>query len=177
MNDSNIREWKQKPERFFESSFAHIATTRMQGLPIVNSRLHVRALGFERFQGQWLGSVVTPWSILIVMACGHRESWPLVKTTQVTTIKFPSGDYEFIGMADPILGRYLACRLMSPLLHIPDQKTAESIAMQSLRLMRGAQRLADMEEPRQDLSQAYSFGQSRETHSTSRRNLLRGTKS
>lgn len=136
MTSSALRVWQHSPAAFFESGFSRIAESRMQGLPIVNPDVHVRAIGFDRHGNDWLGAVVTPWSILVVLACGNRSTWEHVPVTQERTVKLPSGDYRFMGMNDPILGEYQSCSLMSPLIGIADQQTAEAIAHQALTLMR-----------------------------------------
>ncbi|MBO7172995.1 MAG: [NiFe]-hydrogenase assembly chaperone HybE [Burkholderiaceae bacterium] len=139
MSTSSLRVWSQSPERFFEAGFARIAQTRMKGLAINNPRLQVRAFGFERMGPDWLGCVVTPWSILVVLACGNRATWQHVAPTKVRSVTMPSGDYEFMGMDDPILGEYQVCSLMSPVNQLPDQRTAVAFAHQALWLMRQGQ--------------------------------------
>ena len=136
MTSTALHVWQHSPAAFFEAGFNRIADLRMQGLPIVNPNLHVRAIGFERYGNDWLGVVVTPWSILAVLACGNRSTWEHVPVTQVRSVKLPSGDYNFMGMNDPILGEYQSCSLMSPLTGIDNQQTAEAIAHQALTLMR-----------------------------------------
>lgn len=139
MSSVSLHVWAQSPEQFFETGFSKIARTRMKDLPINNPRLRVRAFGFERFGDDWMGCVVTPWSILVVLACGNRSTWKHVPTTKVRPIELPSGEYEFMGMNDSILGEYQACSLMSPVSELRDQRTAEAIAQQAWWLMRQPQ--------------------------------------
>ena len=177
MTKTSLRVWSQSPERFFESGFAQIAQTRMKGLPINNPRLQVRAFGFERFGNDWMGCVITPWSILVVLACGNRFTWQSVPTTQVRLVNLPSGDYEFMGVNDPILGEYQMCSLMSPVTNFPDQRTAQAFAQQALWLMRQPQILDDSDEEGTALVPDPYIEEKSEYLSQSRREFLTRTKS
>ena len=177
MKASSLRVWSQSPERFYEEAFTQIAKTRMKGLPINNPRLQVRAMGFDRLGRDWLGCVVTPWSILVVLACGHRETWQHIPATHVRSVTLPSGDYDFMGMSDPILGEYQACSLMSPVTHVPDQRTAEAIAQQALWLMRQAKSTEPVEEEGSVLIPDPSTDKEFGVKGQSRRGFLIGKKS
>lgn len=86
--------------------FEHIAVMRMRGLPIVNPALGVEALSFRRWAGEWLGVLITPWSLSLMLLPGggaplfvcirarislgrfHRESMtssPIAKTDWAIT--------------------------------------------------------------------------------------------
>ena len=135
MSTSTLRVHTESPAQFFASGFKEIATTRMAGLPICRTDISVEALEFQRYGKHWLGVVVTPWSLLVVLACGDKESWPVTQAGKIRDVTLPAGDFSFLGMDDPILGQYLACSLMSPLDTIPDQVTARAVAVSALRLM------------------------------------------
>ena len=64
------RVFRDSPEAFFRAGFERIANTRMKGVPILNPKLHVSSVPFKKVNGQWVGGIVTPWSILVIRACG-----------------------------------------------------------------------------------------------------------
>lgn len=117
------------PAAAFQRHFEAVMNGPMRGLPMLNPALGVRALGFRPWQEHWLGVVVTPWFMNLVVAprvvahwgaCGERESRHLV---------FPAGVYEFIGAQDAQLGPWLACSLFSPMYEFADMATAEATAL------------------------------------------------
>ncbi len=142
-----LRIHTETPAQFFADGFTHIAKTRMAGLPICRPDITVEALEFQRFGKHWLGVVVTPWSILVILACGDKESWPATRAGVVRDITLPAGDFSFLGIDDPDLGEYLACSLMSPLDKVPDQPSAKAVAISALRLMLRSDLPAPAEEP------------------------------
>lgn len=142
-----LRIHTETPAQFFADGFTHIAKTRMAGLPICRPDITVEALEFQKFGKHWLGVVVTPWSILVIFACGDKESWPATPAGVVRDITLPAGDFSFLGIDDPELGEYLACSLMSPLDKIPDQPSAKAVAISALRLMLRSDLPAPVEEP------------------------------
>ena len=69
-----------------ESAFRRIAATRMAGLPINHPLLAVEGVGFRLWQGKWLGVLVTPWAMNLVLlpdsdaefealASDRRQTW------------------------------------------------------------------------------------------------------
>lgn len=130
--EGRLRVFEQSPAEHFESGFRTIHETRMKGLPILNPRLSVKADNFRRWGNDWIGTVVTPWSILIVLACGTRGGWESIPAGATRTVELPGGDFPFLGCLDPILGEYQMLGLMSPLHEIEDQATAEAIAQIAL---------------------------------------------
>lgn len=107
----------------------------MAGLPISRPDIQVAVPAFERVEGQWLGVVLTPWSILVIRACGTPETWKSLPVGVVGTVTLPGGDFSFIGMQDEELGEYQSCSLMSPLTDVPNQETGLAIALTAFRVM------------------------------------------
>ena len=60
-----VRVFRESPEAFFRAGFERIANTRMKGIPICNPKLRVATVPFRKVDGQWVGAVVTPWSIRV----------------------------------------------------------------------------------------------------------------
>lgn len=125
----------ESPAAHFQAGFDEIAKTRMAGLPIMNPRLQVKADNFRRWGNDWIGSVVTPWSILVVYACGNADGWVSVPPGKTRTMELPSGDYPFLGCLEPMLGEYQMLGLISPLTEIENQEAAEEIARIAMQTM------------------------------------------
>ena len=58
-----LRVFTQSPAEFFDEGLRQIEKTRMAGLPILNPKLVVRSAGWRRWGNDWIGVMVTPWSI------------------------------------------------------------------------------------------------------------------
>jgi [NiFe] hydrogenase assembly HybE family chaperone len=104
------------------------AAARMAGLPIVNSALDVEAVGFAPWEGHWLGVMVTPWSMNLVLAPRDPACWRPLGLGVKRRYRFPAGTFEFVGAFDAAAGEHQACSLMSPVLHLADPATARLVA-------------------------------------------------
>lgn len=129
------RFFKETPAHNFERVFERIHRERMAPLPICRHDIVVRALGFAPFAGHWLGALVTPWSVLVILAAGNRQTWPNVEVGKIMPVTLPGGAFHFLGMNEPELGRFLACSLMSPIERLYRQKEVEAFALNALRFM------------------------------------------
>lgn len=111
--------------------FRFIYRERMRDLPIVNPRLDVEAVGFDRWEGQDLGVLITPWFMNLVLLTdpsefGDRSQGDLIDC------EFPSGNCELTICHDEELGTYLAAVLFRTVVDFPDQETARAIAEDAL---------------------------------------------
>lgn len=105
-----------------------VVATRMAGLPIVNDALAVEAVGFAPWQGHWLGVLVTPWFMNLILAPRDPAAWQPLAQGAKRAYRFPAGIYDFIGANDPLAGEYQMCSLFSPVLQFDDQATARMVA-------------------------------------------------
>jgi [NiFe] hydrogenase assembly HybE family chaperone len=108
------------------------ADGRMRGLPVHNPALRVQAVGFAPWQGHWLGVVVTPWFMNLTIAPGHAAAWKSLPVGGKRRLRFPAGDYEFIGSKDPQFGEFQTCSLFSPMQDFADHDTASLVARLAL---------------------------------------------
>ncbi|MEG1833813.1 MAG: [NiFe]-hydrogenase assembly chaperone HybE [Burkholderiaceae bacterium] len=125
---SPVAELLPDPAARLAEGFRTIATTRMAGLPFLNPALEVESVGFAPWEGRWLGVVVTPWFINLILAPQDPARWTAVAPGAKTSYLFPAGRYEFIGVSDDLLGEYQMCSLFSPVNEIADHATAVLIA-------------------------------------------------
>lgn len=114
-----------------EKAFQGILETRMEGVPILNPALSVEAVGLRAWQGHWIGALVTPWFINLVMLPGDGP-WRSVPDRDSVWYAFPAGRFEFIAGSERSLGSYHACSLFSPVSEFGDQATARETARVAL---------------------------------------------
>jgi [NiFe] hydrogenase assembly HybE family chaperone len=117
--------------RRLEIAFERIARTRMADLPFVNPALRVEAVGFRPWQGQWLGVMVTPWSINVLLL-PRSADWPRLATGAERFVDLPAGRFRFLAGFDSALGEYHACSLFSPALEFADHAAARTAAEAAL---------------------------------------------
>ena len=112
-----------------------IAAERMQGLPIVNPRLEVEAVGFFDFGEHRFGVLIAPWFMNMVLLPGSDEYAELQQGDKVT-LSLPSGDYEFTACRDAgdaaAAGVYLSAVLFRTVTDFPNQSTARAVATEVL---------------------------------------------
>jgi [NiFe] hydrogenase assembly HybE family chaperone len=102
---------------------------RMRGLAFVNPALDVEAVAFAPWQEHWLGVLVTPWFMNLILAPCDATVWTSLKSGEKRSYLFPAGAFDFIGAHDDVAGEYQMCSLFSPLLHFDDQETARLVAV------------------------------------------------
>jgi [NiFe] hydrogenase assembly HybE family chaperone len=111
-----------------EAAFRRIATTRMAGMPLVNSALEVEAVAFREWEGLRVGVLVTPWAINLVLLPGEGAPLSALALGERRSLHFPSGEYEFMGGAEPECGPFQFCSLFSPPEEFADQSQARAVA-------------------------------------------------
>ncbi|MDJ0741151.1 MAG: [NiFe]-hydrogenase assembly chaperone HybE [Gammaproteobacteria bacterium] len=118
--------------------FDEVARTRMVDVPIVNPALTVEAVGFAPTDAGWIGILITPWFMNLVLLPAGDDDWLGLPIGSTVSRTFASGGYTFQVAGDADSGRYLTCPLMSPLLEIPDQQTAVAVAHAALAALHDA---------------------------------------
>ena len=122
----------ENPSDAVEQAFFRIEREQMADVPILNPALAVEAIDFQRWQGHWLGIVVTPWCMSILLLPGSTENWASTGENRRRFVKFPAGDFAFLGGVEPELGEYQSCPLFSPMDRFGSQSDATQTARASL---------------------------------------------
>jgi [NiFe] hydrogenase assembly HybE family chaperone len=104
------------------------AAERVHGLGFVNPALDVEAVGFAPWDEHWLGVMVTPWAMNLLIVPRHSQAWTPLALGAKRSHRFPAGDYEFVGADDAIAGPYQVCSLFSPMFEFGDQGSARLVA-------------------------------------------------
>jgi [NiFe] hydrogenase assembly HybE family chaperone len=123
------------PSPRLEAAFLRIARERMAGLPLLNPALRVQAVGFERWQGHWLGALVTPWFLNLVLLPGDAASWRSAADGARLFRRFGAGDFAFLGGCEPEVGEFQSCSLCSPMADFADQASAVETARLALQML------------------------------------------
>lgn len=120
------------PAAALQARFEHIHMHQMAGVPMLNPALRVQAIGFRHWSDHWLGVLVTPWFMNLVLFPRQRERWQPVGERESRHYVFPAGVFEFIGNRDAELGDYQACSLFSPMFEFADHDAAHDTAVAAL---------------------------------------------
>lgn len=127
-----VRVFASDPSPVVEQAFRRIEAERMAGLPFCNSALHVEAVGFAIRDEQWLGALVTPWAMNLLLLPARAESWVSAPEGRRLMINYPAGELPFLGGNEDEIGDYLACPLFASMAQFVDQETARLTARASL---------------------------------------------
>lgn len=128
----NFRVHDLSPGDAVEAAFFRIQREQMADVPILNPALSVEAIDFQRWQGHWLGIVVTPWCMSLLLLPGSADNWLSTGENKRRFVRFPAGDFAFLGSAEVELGEYQSCPLFSPMGKFSTQSQATLTARASL---------------------------------------------
>ncbi|MGY3860848.1 hydrogenase-2 assembly chaperone [Aeromonas lacus] len=102
------------PAPLLVAQYERIAREEMQGLPFYHSTMPIVA-ECVLFEEQWLGCVLTPWMLSVVVLPGPDQLWPVRSSSERLALQLPCGNLTFMVGELPESGQLLACSLMSPL--------------------------------------------------------------
>ncbi|MDO5604710.1 MAG: [NiFe]-hydrogenase assembly chaperone HybE [Paracoccus sp. (in: a-proteobacteria)] len=114
--------------RALVADFREIWHSKMRDVPMVNTALHVEAVGFRLHEGRPLGVLISPWFMNLILLAGDGEDWASLTPGAKEVIGFPSGDYEFLHNVREMVGGYKACSLFSPMEDFSSQLQAVEVA-------------------------------------------------
>jgi len=123
---------RHSPAAALEQRFEAIQRQQMQGVPMLNPALRVQAVGFQPWSEHWLGVLVTPWFMNLMLLPRVVEGWHAIGERESRHHVFPAGVFEFLGGRDAELGDYQACSLFSPMSDFATQAGAADTARAAL---------------------------------------------
>ncbi|MDD5502570.1 MAG: [NiFe]-hydrogenase assembly chaperone HybE [Candidatus Thermoplasmatota archaeon] len=115
-----------------ETTFNEILANRMRDLPVVNAGLSVQAVGFNPFNKDWLGILITPWFMNLMLLPGADSRWREQPPGTKIEKRFPYGVFEFTLGSEAQLGIYALCPLFSPMFQFENQAAALTAAQAAL---------------------------------------------
>jgi [NiFe] hydrogenase assembly HybE family chaperone len=127
--------FQENPAPTLERVFGDIYLRRMQDVPLCNHALRVEAVGFCRTDDGWLGALVTPWSMNVMLLPARGAHWTHMVLGAKRWQMFASGAYEVFGSAEEGVGEYHYFSLFSPMAGFSSQDEARSIAEAALALL------------------------------------------
>lgn len=101
---------------------------RMRELPIHNPRLAVEAVGFRQAGELFVGAIVTPWFLNLVVL--GRE---VPASGESVELVLPGGRFALVAAHEGV--PHLALPLLSPVTEIVDREAARAVASECLRLV------------------------------------------
>ena len=168
--------FKDDPSRVLEDLYQRVYEKDMKGLPISNPAIQVEAVGFRVWEGHWVGVMVTPWFINLLILWRQGEDWPELKLNKGNdlAISFPAGLIKFTPRFEPELGYYLCCSLASPMGEFVSHTQAVNSAVEAMKQLTAIP-LVDISSDQQQVVQDQSVIQQKPiTEKTlSRRDFLR----
>jgi [NiFe] hydrogenase assembly HybE family chaperone len=115
------------PSERLVGAFREVAA-RMHSLPVCNAALDVEAVAFAPWEDAWLGVMLTPWCMNLMLLPRDLARWRPLPAGAKRSYRFPAGSYEFVGASDAAIGDYQVCSLFSPLHEFSDHATAALVA-------------------------------------------------
>ncbi|MFV8766777.1 hydrogenase-2 assembly chaperone, partial [Yersinia enterocolitica] len=106
---------EQNPAALLEQVFGQVAADEMRGLPFYRDHIPLRACGFQLFEQQWIGALLTPWMLSLVVLPGPQQSWQCRAVGERLMLALPCGGISFTVSEIAGCGQYLSRSLMSPL--------------------------------------------------------------
>ncbi len=130
-----------------QQAFADLQATRMQDLPFLNPALRVEAVGFRVWEGRYLGILITPWFMNLLLLPQDPAQWRHVRYGDSIAYQLPAGVFEFISARESQIPDYQSCSLFSPMFEFGDQEGARATAIAALDALFAAETRAGAEGP------------------------------
>lgn len=142
-------------------AFEQVERTRMAGVPIMNLKLRVEAVGFEPDEDKdapgLVGVLISPWFMNLVWL-PNDETVPAAPVGATRSRRIGGEALDFIGAEVDDVGRYEACSIWSPMFEFEDQAAARATAKALLELLRKP--AVESVAPAQPARRALLFGRS-----------------
>ncbi|MGY4106289.1 hydrogenase-2 assembly chaperone [Aeromonas encheleia] len=122
------------PAPLLVAQYERIAREQMADLPFYHPAMPIVA-ECVLFEDQWLGCVLTPWMLSVVVLPGPDQRWPRRGSGERLALQLPCGDMTFMVGELPEIGQLLACSLMSPLDPHLEADTGRALVAGTLRML------------------------------------------
>ncbi len=146
------------PSAQLESIYTVIYKEQMRDVPVVNHNLRVEAIGFSEWEGHWLGILLTPWFMNLLVIPKAGSPWPELEMGKGKELElsFPQGAYKFSPRFEEEIGSYLSCSLASPVQEWKSHAEAQATALSVLNLLKSIPLHNTEEESATDMAPQHS---------------------
>jgi len=131
---NQTRYFSDNPQQQISDAFRRIEQNQMQGLPVCNEALTTELVGMRRFGDYWLGVLITPWTLQLLLLPASADA-EVLEEGDHRSHAFPQGEVVFMASDNPDLGIYQSCALRSPLHDFPSQEVIRQTAGEVLDLL------------------------------------------
>jgi len=121
----------ENPSALLEAHFGARPAAHAEA-PAHNPALRVEAIGFVRYRGDWLGVLVTPWRLDLLLLAGGGDLWGDIPAGQRRYLDLYGATLPFVAVDEPRLGPYQYSSLVDQVGRIPDMAAAREIALDAL---------------------------------------------
>ncbi len=125
----------ENPQTLIVEAFDKVHKESMQEMPFCASNINVASSNFQLMDGHWLGVLLTPWMISIMLLPSDQVSHPDREVTSKIGIQLANDNYTFTVGEQEGVGKYYACSIMSPLSGIASQEEAMTLVKELQRLI------------------------------------------
>ena len=126
--------FEQEPSSLFQQAMEK-AIPNMQSLPFYRRDIPCFCPKFILFEGQWLGSVLTPWTLSLVVLPGPEQLWENRNIGAKLALRLPYKNLVFTVSHLEDIPQYLSCSLLSPLDPSLNAEQAMKLAKDCLYMM------------------------------------------
>lgn len=112
--------------------FERIHEEHMRGLPIVNPRLAVEAVGVRDLPEGQLCVLITPWFMNLIL-WSEAGCWDDVGEGELVSVDLPRESLEFTVCRSDDTAPFLSAVLFRTTTDFPDQETAREVAQETMR--------------------------------------------
>ena len=131
--------------------YGKVYANTFRDLPIVNTALHVEAVGFRPLDEHEIGALITPWFLNLVLLPA-TDRWDDRPQGSACEFQLPGGKVDLCVTHDETLGTFLSAALFSTVADFPDQEIAREVARETMRLLFNSDAVSEQEGPERRLS-------------------------
>ena len=111
---NSVSGFEENPTETFLAEMQKIVP-EMQDLPFFHHNIECFCPKFVLFEGQWVGTLLTPWMISVVILPGPQQQWEPRELGDKLTVQLPYKALTFTVSGVETVPQYLSCSLHSPL--------------------------------------------------------------
>ena len=111
---TSVTGFEENPTEVFLTEMKNIVP-EMQDLPFYHKGIECFCPKFVLFEDQWIGTVLTPWMMSVVILPGPQQQWEPRELGDKLTVQLPYKPLTFTVSSLENVPQYLSCSLHSPL--------------------------------------------------------------